>query len=92
MTERGQALPNQAQPRALTCKEVARRTTEFLENHLSGAQAAAVAQHLEVCSSCRNYVNQMALVRAALRGLPGETPPKRLSKKLLDAMAHNSGA
>lgn len=81
------ALPTHAPRAGLTCKEATRQATLFLEGRLHAADAAAVEAHVASCESCRLYVDQIALVRDALRRLPGESPSEALRKKLREAFA-----
>jgi predicted anti-sigma-YlaC factor YlaD len=50
-----------------TCKEVHRLTSEGLDRELSLVERARVQAHLLVCIACRNFTNQMALIRRAMR-------------------------
>ena len=82
-------MPKHAPRAGLTCKEATRRATLFLEGRLHAADAAAVEAHVASCASCQTYFDQIALVRDALRSLPGESPSEALRKKLREALARN---
>lgn len=55
---------------SLTCQDVARQATEYLENRLAAAARAAIEQHFAACGTCKTYVDQLRLVRDSLRKLP----------------------
>lgn len=77
-------------PRAgLTCNEATRQASLFLEGRLSTADAAVVEAHVASCVSCQAYIDQIALVRSALPGLPGASPSEALRKKLREAFMQN---
>lgn len=52
-----------------TCKEVHRLTSEGLDRELSLVERARMSAHLMVCNACRNFTEQMALLRRAMRQL-----------------------
>lgn len=80
-------VPDLKPSRRLTCKQVAHRTTEFLEGRLAGTSRARFVRHLEACSACCTYVQQIALTRAGLHQLPGEQMPARMRATLLERLA-----
>jgi len=82
-------LPKHAPRAGLTCEEATRRATLFLEGRLHAADAAAVEAHVASCASCQAYLDQIALVRDALRRLPGESPSEALRKKLREAFTQD---
>lgn len=53
-----------------TCKEVHRLTSEGLDRELTVVERARVHMHLLVCNACRNFTDQMRLIRNAMRKLP----------------------
>jgi predicted anti-sigma-YlaC factor YlaD len=57
-----------------TCREVHRLTSEGLDRDLSVVERARVHMHLLVCVACRNFTEQMDLIRRAMRQL---TPLER---------------
>lgn len=59
---------------AITCQELARQATQYIENRLTSDARYAIDRHLQSCSGCRTYIEQLRLVRASLRKLPD--PPK----------------
>ncbi|HYD63025.1 MAG TPA: zf-HC2 domain-containing protein [Noviherbaspirillum sp.] len=52
-----------------TCKEVHRLTSEGLDRELTMVERARVQMHLMVCNACRNFTDQMNLIRKAMRKL-----------------------
>jgi len=52
-----------------TCREVHRLTSEGLDRELSVVERARVRMHLLVCAACRNFTDQMNLIRKAMRQL-----------------------
>jgi predicted anti-sigma-YlaC factor YlaD len=50
-----------------TCKEIHRLTSERLDRDLSMVERARMSVHLLVCAACRNFGDQMALIRRAMR-------------------------
>ena len=57
-----------------TCREVHQLTSEGLDRELSVIERARVHMHLLVCTACRNFTEQMNLIRRAMRQL---TPVER---------------
>jgi predicted anti-sigma-YlaC factor YlaD len=52
-----------------TCKEVHRLTSEGFDRDLTVAERTRVRVHLLACAGCRNFGNQMQLLRQAMRQL-----------------------
>lgn len=52
-----------------TCKEVHRLTSEGMDRELSLVERTRMRMHLLVCTACRNFTGQMALLRRAMRNL-----------------------
>jgi len=50
-----------------TCKEVHRLTSESMDRELTMVERARVRMHLLVCHACRNFTDQMAMIRHAMR-------------------------
>lgn len=72
---------------ALTCQEVARQATEFIESRLPADACAAIERHLQSCAACRTYVDQLKLVRDSLRKLPDPPTPDGKHNALMDHFA-----
>ena len=73
--------------RSFGCRQVAERATEFLEARLSAAAQARWARHVDTCTPCATYAQQIALVRAALHRLPGVDMPPSARSQLLERLA-----
>ena len=54
-----------------TCKEIHRLTSEGLDRELSLIERVRMRAHLLVCDACRNFTDQMQLIRRAMRRLGG---------------------
>jgi predicted anti-sigma-YlaC factor YlaD len=52
-----------------TCKEVHRLTSEGMDRELSLIERMRVRMHLMICNACRNFTDQMSLIRRAMREL-----------------------
>ena len=50
-----------------TCKEVHQLTSESMDRELTMVEHARVRVHLLVCNACRNFTEQMDLIRQAMR-------------------------
>jgi anti-sigma factor RsiW len=76
-------VPEQPKAAEITCRELARQATEFLENRLPAAVNLEIWRHLEDCPGCRTYLEQLALVRDTLRKKPEARIPDGVRQKLL---------
>ena len=54
----------------LSCAEIVRLVTEYLEGVLDPVTADVVAAHLAICPGCVTYVEQIRQTAAALGELP----------------------
>lgn len=55
-----------------TCKEVHQLTSESMDRELTIVERTRVRMHLLVCHACRNFTDQMDLIRKAMRRMvPG---------------------
>jgi predicted anti-sigma-YlaC factor YlaD len=52
-----------------TCKEVHRLASEQLDRDLTLIERARMQVHLMICDACRNFNDQMGLIRRAMRRL-----------------------
>jgi anti-sigma factor RsiW len=68
--------------RELTCREMVKLVTDYLERRLPAEERERFEQHLAVCDGCQAYVEQM---RATLRAL-GELPEEPLSTEARDSL------
>lgn len=53
------------------CEEVHRLVSEGLDRELSALERARVHSHLLLCRACRNFEDQLAFLRKAMRRFPG---------------------
>jgi predicted anti-sigma-YlaC factor YlaD len=53
----------------LSCREVTRLVSDSQERPLALQERLSLRMHLAVCSACRNFEEQMATIRAAMRRL-----------------------
>lgn len=51
----------------LNCKSVTRLVSEAQERPLNAREAIGLKVHLMMCSGCRNYSQQIAFLRQAMR-------------------------
>jgi predicted anti-sigma-YlaC factor YlaD len=80
-------VPIERKAGAITCRELVKQGTEFLEDRLPAASKVEIWRHLESCASCRTYVEQLALVRDSLRRLRNPQMPDRMREILLRRLA-----
>lgn len=50
-----------------TCKEVHQLTSESMDRRLTMVERTRVRMHLLVCNACRNFTEQMDLLRKAMQ-------------------------
>jgi hypothetical protein len=55
-----------------SCKDVHRLVIEGQDRKLGIAERFSLRVHLMMCTACRRFDAQMAFLRQALRGFPGE--------------------
>lgn len=53
------------------CKDITRLLSDALDRSLTTNERFAVQLHLPICSGCRNYRKQIALLRTAAREASG---------------------
>jgi hypothetical protein len=54
----------------LTCRDVAERATDYLEDRLPALTTSRIGLHLTSCAGCRVYMKQIDLVSSAVMSLP----------------------
>ncbi|HEY0604688.1 MAG TPA: zf-HC2 domain-containing protein, partial [Herpetosiphonaceae bacterium] len=54
----------------MTCKELVELVTGYLENALPDADRTRFEAHLQSCTGCRNYLQQMRQTIALVGSLP----------------------
>ncbi|WP_455377204.1 zf-HC2 domain-containing protein [Petrachloros mirabilis] len=62
--------PSQWINSGLTCRDIADRASDYLEEQLPVLTNVRVGLHLTSCRRCRAYIQQLALVSSTLRTLP----------------------
>lgn len=55
-----------------TCKEVHQLASEQLDRELTLMERARMQVHLLLCDACRNFNNQMGLIRRTMRRLSND--------------------
>ena len=66
----------------LTCRELVELVTEYLEGALSPEERMRFDDHVERCTGCRNYLDEM---RETIR-LAGRLEPEHLSREAEEAL------
>ena len=86
--------PSQWIDSGLTCRNVAKRATDYLEDRLPIFAKIRVGLHLTSCAHCRAYVVQIGFVPSALRNLPKlyPSPVNRLRLRQRFAAHHGQSA
>jgi anti-sigma factor RsiW len=69
----------------LTCKEFVEIVTEYLEGCLPVEERLRFEAHLQSCSGCRTYLEQMRQTIQALGWLPEVQIPHETLESLVDA-------
>ena len=59
----------------MTCREVAERTSAYLDGQGGEERNARIALHLAACAGCAAYVKQIASVRNLIALLPESPAP-----------------
>jgi anti-sigma factor RsiW len=72
-------------PDDLPCQELVELVTDYLEDRLPEAVRRRFEAHLEGCSGCRTYLEQMRLTLRALGALPAEAIEPAMKERLLGA-------
>jgi len=66
--------PSQWIASGFSCREIAERTSEYLDDAPPFLVKIRVGLHLASCANCRAYVRQIALVRDTAALLPKRVP------------------
>lgn len=71
----------------LTCQEVTKLVTEYIDGELPVMARLRFLMHLSMCRHCRRYLRQMRAVVAAMGRLPDtyDAPPPPVEEALLRA-------
>jgi len=68
----------------LTCKELVELVTEYLENTLPSRERMRFEDHLEGCSGCRTYLEQMRQMIQMVGRLSEDSIAPETQKELLN--------
>ncbi len=69
----------------LTCKEVVEIITEYLEGSMPAKERLRFEAHLQTCSGCQTYLEQMRQTIQALGRITDDPIPPETQKSLLEA-------
>jgi predicted anti-sigma-YlaC factor YlaD len=67
-----------------TCRDVAERASDLLDETLPWTTRLQLRMHLLMCVRCREYVRQLGLVLGVLRRLPPEEPTDAEREALIE--------
>ena len=84
--------PSQWIASGLSCRDVAERATDYLEDRLPVFRKIRIGLHVASCAGCRSYVVQIGLVSSALRSFPKPylSPVNRLHLRQQFAAHHTN--
>ena len=71
----------------LTCREMVRLITDYLEDALPAAERLRFEQHLAVCDGCTAYLDQMRQLNRLTGGLAEDQLPDPVKQQFLDVFA-----
>ena len=69
----------------LPCQELVELVTDYLEGRLPDADRRRFDEHLQGCSGCRNYLEQMRFTIKSLGGLSEASIDSAMKERLLSA-------
>jgi anti-sigma factor RsiW len=78
-------------PRAIACKELVERVTDYLEDALPARERRIIDRHLAACDGCSAYVEQMRETRRLTGALQPEDVPAAGVDALLAAFRAQHG-
>ncbi len=70
----------------LTCKQVSRLISEYIDNELDEATAAAVASHIEHCDDCRRLYDEISAVCRAVSEAGEVQVPDGLHERIMNSV------
>lgn len=76
----------------LSCREVAKSASDYLDANLSWRRRLQLRLHLAMCAHCRRYVDQLALSIAALRGLKQDAAASETAEQVIAALRQTRSA
>jgi anti-sigma factor RsiW len=69
----------------LACVDAVEIMTEYLEGALPIAEARRLERHLETCSGCTDYLDQLRTIAGSLSGLTEDSLPAAMRDDLIAA-------
>lgn len=66
----------------MNCKEVSSLLSEYIDNELDEKTNNEIRNHLLICSSCREEMEDFMAIKNALRNMSNEEPSDEFSNKL----------
>ena len=69
----------------ISCRELVELVTGYIEGHLDPEERARFEAHLDECSGCRTYLEQMRVTIRAFGRLPEESLAPEIREALLVA-------
>lgn len=69
----------------LNCRDVVELVTDFLEGRMSGEDRGRFEEHLNACSGCRAYLDQMRMTVQMLGKLDESALPEHVQEALVRA-------
>ncbi|MCL4294427.1 MAG: zf-HC2 domain-containing protein [Anaerolineae bacterium] len=67
----------------MNCYEVQAKLDRYVESELAADEQAAVENHLETCSACRQRLTNLRQMMALLHQIPSEAPPPDLVGRIV---------
>ena len=75
-------------PSHLTCQEIVEIVTEYLEHALPPEQATLFEEHMNFCTDCAWYLEQMRTAVAAVGRIDEDDVPDEARQQLMSAFRH----
>jgi len=69
--------------RALTCKELVEKVTDYLEGALCSEDKERFESHLALCDGCRAYLQQMCKTIQSVGNLGDDSVSSQVQERLL---------
>ena len=69
----------------LTCAELVRLVSDYLDGNLDTAQTQRFEAHISICPPCRGYLAQIRETKSQVGRLTDESLPEPMQAHLLDA-------
>jgi predicted anti-sigma-YlaC factor YlaD len=76
----------------MPCAELVERVTDYLEEALDHTTRLRLQEHLGVCASCEEYINEVRLAVRVMSELAAEPVPPALEASLLGIYREWSGS